>query len=174
MAALYQYVGPPEFRTRAFESGSAGTCIRSPGDLALWGAKKAPSNKPNHEFVVTFVVCEDGFLLIADRRSEHVACAGGQAVLAAGELSFAILKHGVQILWITNQSTGYCPEPSCWIAVASAVRRAGADPPDGFSQTFDYRRCEHCQTITIIKDGLFRCEVCRAKLPELWNLAAKG
>ncbi|MEU6730442.1 hypothetical protein ABZ917_42625 [Nonomuraea wenchangensis] len=31
----------------------------------------------------------DGVLLLAPRRSEHVACAGGRPVLSAGEISFA-------------------------------------------------------------------------------------
>ncbi|MDP1920732.1 MAG: hypothetical protein Q8L14_31105 [Myxococcales bacterium] len=37
----------------------------------------------------TFVVSLSNVVLVAPRRSEHVACAGGLEVLAAGELFFA-------------------------------------------------------------------------------------
>lgn len=42
---------------------------------------------------VTFAVDTDERLWIADRRSEHVACANGGDVLAAGELTFAVAKR---------------------------------------------------------------------------------
>jgi hypothetical protein len=32
---------------------------------------------------------------------------------------------------VSNQSTGYCPDLSCWSAVASALDRAGLERPDG-------------------------------------------
>jgi hypothetical protein len=45
----------------------------------------------------TFVVDIDGRLRLAPRRSEHVALAGGQPVLAAGEMTFAPAGSGWRV-----------------------------------------------------------------------------
>jgi hypothetical protein len=93
MTRLYHYVGPREILSRA---GRSGKRIHS-GDLQnpAW---------------FTFVVDEHGSLLIADRRSEHVACACGRPVLSAGEM----FVRGGEVVEVSNQSTGYCPEPESW------------------------------------------------------------
>src|SRR5207245_3026844 len=118
----------------------------------------------------TFIIDETGGLLIADRRSEHVACAGGRPVRSAGEMTFTVKTSGVSVAWVTNQSTGYCPEPDSWPAVEAALARAGIAAPDGFSQEFVFRRCPRCGSINIIKSGVFDCGVCSTPLPEEWNL----
>jgi hypothetical protein len=139
--------------------------MSSLADLRRWIAGQ------DEKLIATFVIDIDGVLRLADRRSEHVACAEGDPVLAAGEIAFSIVGGRVEIAWITNQSTGYCPEPTCWPAVAAALRRTEIDPPGGFSRAFEFRRCAHCDSITIVKDDVYRCELCRADLPEKWNLA---
>ena len=123
--------------------------------------------------VSTFVIDEAGWLRIADRRSEHVACAGGRPVRSAGEMTFAVRRSGASVTWVTNQSTGYCPEPNSWPAVEAALARTGIAAPDGFSQAFDFRRCPCCGSINIIKDGVFECAVCSTPLPGVWNLDAE-
>src|SRR5918911_838983 len=70
-------------------------------------------------------------LRLAARRTEHVACAQGAPVLAAGEIRFTRADVLPQVLEITNQSTGYCPEPESWPAVAAALSAIGLAAPDG-------------------------------------------
>lgn len=105
---------------------------------------------------------------MADRRSEHVACAGGEAVLAAGELT--VDERG-EVLEANNQSTGYCPEPSCWTALAAALDAAGIPRPPALTRAFCFRRCESCGERNLVKDRWFECALCGAPLPEQWNFA---
>ncbi|HJY76311.1 MAG TPA: hypothetical protein VKE95_06740 [Burkholderiales bacterium] len=123
--------------------------------------------------IQTFVVSEDGSLRVADRRSEHVACAGGAAVLAAGEITFLRIGTSVEAEEVTNQSTGYCPEPESWNAMAEALARAGIRGPGRYSTEFVFRRCEHCGQINIVKEGIFECVVCNHALPATWNCEAR-
>ncbi|MBE1530177.1 hypothetical protein [Actinomadura algeriensis] len=108
----------------------------------------------------TYVVDLDGVLRLAPRRSEHVACAGGRPVLAAGEIAF----EGGRVVEVTNQSTGYCPGPESWTAVAEALDRAGLDRPDGFTDTFVFRRCPSCAELNVVKDEYYVCVFCDADL----------
>ncbi|HVJ80243.1 MAG TPA: hypothetical protein VNC50_04160, partial [Planctomycetia bacterium] len=102
----------------------------------------------------------------------HVACAGGRPVRSAGEMTFAVEKNAVAVNRVTNQSTGYCPEPHSWQAVEAALVCAGFTAPDGFSKTFEFRRCTRCGAVNVIKDGVFECGVCSSRLPAAWNLDA--
>jgi hypothetical protein len=108
-------------------------------------------------------------LRVAPRRSEHVACAGGRPVLSAGEITFALAGRSVGVAEVSNQSTGYCPEPESWPAVEAALRRAGLEPPDGFSPACVFRRCEECGTVCLVKGGAFECAACGAGLPSKYN-----
>src|SRR4051794_32328427 len=118
---LYEYVGPEQIAERT-QLVASGFTIRSPSDVQQWVRESA--QVLSHGVVTaTFVIDTNGILLIADRRSEHVACAGRKPVLSAGEISFAV-GSGVEVVCITNQSTGYCPEPESWPAVAQALSRA--------------------------------------------------
>jgi hypothetical protein len=67
------------------------------------------------------------------RRSEHVVCAGGGLVRAAGELRFELRHGSVVVAEASNQSTGYCPEPQSWTARAARICP--------FAGIFDNRRC---------------------------------
>jgi hypothetical protein len=75
---LYCYVGPKEIadRVRLFRIGML---IRSPLDVAEWIASSRQEPDSEHCVTATFVVDEIGQLRVADRHSEHVACAGGAA-----------------------------------------------------------------------------------------------
>ena len=118
MARLYAYVGPEEIRARS-RGRPPGLVVRSRQDLA------GPS-------VVTFVVDAEGALRVADRSSEHVACAGGGPVRAAGELFLEEDERGVYVAEASNQSTGYCPEPGCWVEVQRALDALGIPHPGRF------------------------------------------
>lgn len=80
----YRYVGPDEIRA-AVRPDSEGRVIRSTADLAAWVTERGEAEA---EEPYTYVVGLDGLLRLAPRRSEHVACAGGHPVLAAGEMAF--------------------------------------------------------------------------------------
>ncbi|MCI0705007.1 MAG: hypothetical protein L0241_28440 [Planctomycetia bacterium] len=103
---LYHYVGS---RTIAERSAlvAGGTPIMSPEDVVRWMKATGLSANTSSEITVTFVVSEEETLLIADRHSEHVACAGGKPVLAAGELTFALAGNRVSVTRGSNH-TGSC------------------------------------------------------------------
>jgi hypothetical protein len=163
---LYRYVGSKRIAARV-GSEPTGVPIRSPGDVTNWIAATG-----QHGFggcvVVTFIVDEQGTLLIADRRSEHVACAGGRPVRSAGEITFALNPPAV--VAVGNQSTGYCPEPESWPAVVEALSRAGMPVPDGFILSCEFRRCVGCESLNLVKSGVFECGVCGAELPAGYNV----
>lgn len=110
-----------------------------------------------------------GCLRLADRRSEHVACAGGGYVLSAGELFLRRDGEADEVIEASNQSTGYCPEPESWPAVAAALDRLGVVHPGRFTTAVTFRRCERCAQRNLVKDGWFVCGVCGADLPAAWN-----
>jgi len=172
MRPLYRYVGPKKIAECA-PAAPAGVRVESPEDVRRWIRQTRQDVDAAGNVVATFVIDEAGWLRIADRRSEHLACAGGKPVRSAGEITFNIRRESVSVSWMTNQSTGYCPGPDSWPAVRAALARAGLPTPDGFSQAFDFRRCPRCGSINIIKDGVFECGACSTPLPEEWNLDAE-
>ncbi|MEV1068272.1 hypothetical protein [Streptomyces sp. NPDC050263] len=159
----YGYVGPEDVR-RAVVVGDGGRAIRCAADLDACAT--AQDAEP-----FTYVVGLDGLLRLAPRRSEHVACAGGGDVLGAGEISFRRGPHGpVRVHEVSNQSTGYCPDPDSWPAVAAALDRADIGRPDGFTHTLVFRRCERCGENNVVREGAFVCVFCDADLPLAWNV----
>jgi hypothetical protein len=150
----YRYVGPKEL---AEELGLPGTVIASAADLAAWVRANGD--------IATFVIGLDGALRVADRRSEHVSCAGAREVLAAGEMFFA----GARVDRVSNQSSGFCPEPASWPAVAAALDRAGIAHPGRYTDAFEFRRCDACGERNIVKDDDFTCAICGGELPAAWN-----
>ena len=173
MRSLYRYVGPRQIAERA-PSAPTGIRVQSPEDVRLWVRQTGQKMDAAGNVVATFVIDEAGWLRITDRRSEHVACAGGRAVLSAGEMTFNVSRDCVSVTWVTNQSTGYCPEPDSWPAVEAALVRAGIAALGGFTQAFDFRRCPRCAAINIVKDGVFECGICSTAVPKEWNLEAQG
>ena len=163
----YAYVGRDDLAEAA--AARSGTEIRSTEDLARWLAAHA-GEREGAAIPATFVVALDGFLRLASRRSEHVACAAGQPVLSAGEIFFAPGPPGRAVA-VSNQSTGYCPEPESWPAVAEAFERAGLQHPGQFTNAFIFRRCAACGQRNLVKEAVFTCAVCNADLPRDWNFA---
>lgn len=164
----YRYVGPPEIKARS-ANHPPGREIRTPADALAWIHESTPAPGPGDIIPATFVITTDHRLLVADRHSEHVACAAGRDVLAAGEIFFAINPPIVIVEEITNQSTGYCPEPSCWRAVDQVLSRIALPHPAGFTTVCVFRRCPNCGARNIVKDDWFFCDVCRHELPAEWN-----
>ena len=167
-ARLYDYVGPDDIREGA-AGAPAGFPVLSAGDLAEWVRRAAQQPDRRGVFAATFVVDGRGLLRVADRRSEHVACAAGGPVLSAGEVFFRLADAGPVVVEVTNQSTGFCPEPESWPVVAAALDRLGIPHPGGFTQSVDFRRCPACGERNVVKEGWFACGVCGADLPAAWN-----
>jgi hypothetical protein len=119
--------------------------------------------------VVTFIVNEQGSLCVGDRSSEHISCSGGHPVLAAGEMFFRPSDSGLEVVDVSNQSTGICPEPESWPGVATALDRVGIPHPGRFTQMVGFRRCPACSERNIVKDDWFGCGVCGADLPAARN-----
>ncbi|MFI7577988.1 hypothetical protein [Micromonospora sp. NPDC049497] len=142
---------------------SEGWPIRSPADLDTYLAAADPRDRDEP---FTYVIDTGGTLRLAQRRSEHVACAGGGEVLGAGEIAFAGDRDGWVVTEVTNQSTGYCPDPRSWVAVAGALDRAGIDRPEGFTVLVIFRRCLDCGERNVVRDDDYICALCGAELPE--------
>ena len=164
----YAYVGPAEIKQCARREGH---CIHVSNAAALieWSAAFLPSGRALGSVPATFIIDTAEQLWVADRRSEHVACADGQAVLAAGEIIFDRTGNRIEAAEVTNQSTGYCPEPSCWSAVTRVLNRLGIPHPSYFTSVFEFRRCDRCDTTNLIKDAVFECAVCNSPLSQAWN-----
>jgi hypothetical protein len=173
MGRAYRYVGPEVIAQRSTYS-PLGTPVETVADVIRWIRHTCQQLDQSKSLIATFVVDDSGTLRIADRRSEHVACAGGQAVQSAGEITFTVVGSNVTVAEVTNQSTGYCPEPDSWPAVKADLERAGLTAPDAFAREFVFRRCARCDTINIIKDEVFECAVCWCSLPLGWNCVPRG
>src|SRR3954468_16292350 len=88
---LYRYIGPEAIRSRS-ASAPGGRPISGREDLRAWLDGQDRSGAVGH-VAATFVIGPAGVLRLADRRSEHVACAGGGPVLSAGEMFFSAAKE---------------------------------------------------------------------------------
>lgn len=168
MSELFYYVGPKAILDRMREVAS-GTRIVSPLVLREW--LRSTGQRPNKVglFQVTFVIDEEGFLRVADRGSEHIACSGLRPVLSAGEMFVRVLQDSVEIEEVSNQSTGFCPSPTSWNVVSIVLDNLGIRHPGRFTSEITFRLCTSCGQRNIVKDNYFSCDVCGADLPPEWN-----
>ncbi len=164
---LYRYVGPEAVRSRSV-SAPGGRPIPGREDLRAWLDGQGRPGAVG-QVAATFVIDPEGVLRLADRRSEHVACAGGGPVLSPGEMFFSAAKDGFVVEEVSNLSTGFCPEPESWPAVGEALDRIGVLHPGRFTTEIVFRRCPRCGERNVVKDGWFVCQVCGGGLPESWN-----
>jgi hypothetical protein len=164
---LYRYVGPEAIRSRS-ASSPGGRRIETPADLRSWLTGHCPAGA-NGSLAATFVIDAEGRLRLADRRSEHVACAGGGPVFSEGEMFFSIAGGAISVEEVSNLSTGYCPEPESWGAVGEALDRLGIAHTGRFTAEIVFRRCPRCGERNVVKDGWFVCGVCGGDLPRGWN-----
>lgn len=89
--------------------------------------------------------------------------------MAAGEMFFLANRTTVEVVEVTNHSTGYCPKPECWKTVASVLDRLEIEHPGALTAAFIFRRCDSCDSINLVKDEVFGCAVCNAELDQHWN-----
>ncbi|MEU2776905.1 hypothetical protein ABZ646_29355 [Streptomyces sp. NPDC007162] len=147
--------------------GGPGTRIASVADFESWAARQSPAELAEP---FTYVVGADGLLFLAPRRSEHVACAGGAAVLGAGEITFVREAGQWAASEVSNQSTGYCPDVTSWPAVARALDGIPLRRPAAFTHEVVFRRCPACAEHNIVREGDFVCVFCGSDLPKAWNV----
>ncbi|WP_262056299.1 hypothetical protein [Streptomyces sp. STR69] len=155
----------------AVRAGRSGCLIRSKADFSRWIGERSASELAEP---FTFVIGTDGVLRLAPRRSEHVACAGGDMVLSAGEISFARAAGRWAVSEVSNQSTGYCPDTSSWPAVARALDDVELGRPSSFTHEVVFRRCPECQEHNIVREDDFVCVFCDSDLPAAWNVDPTG
>ncbi|HEY1082682.1 MAG TPA: hypothetical protein VGE29_10490 [Prosthecobacter sp.] len=102
---LYAYVGPADIKRDARQDRSCMHVTHS--DLLLpWMQPFLPRGRRDGSVIATFVIDSAGRLWIADRHSEHVACAAGTPVQAAGEICLERSGSEVTVSEVSNQSTG--------------------------------------------------------------------
>jgi hypothetical protein len=160
-ARTYPYVGPSDIGERA-RPGQAATAVTSQESLDVWLSHRS-RDELSEPF--TFVISIDGELRLAPRRSEHVDCAAGREILAAGEIGFDRQDGCWTVTEVSNLSTGYCPGPDSWPAVAAALDRVDLTHPDDFTHKFIFRRCTACGQSNIVRDNAYVCAVCGSDLP---------
>ncbi len=165
----YEYVGP-DMSEYSMEDNVVGYRVKSRQDVLGWikAAKQETDNA--NEIVATFVVKKDKCLYLADRHEEHFNCAGGAPVLSAGEITFYVTSAEFEVTALTNQSTGYCPEPKTRKVVCKALKKAGIAGIDNFTTEFEFRKCTQCDSLNVVKEDWFVCAVCDSDLSKSWNL----
>lgn len=168
-AKKYLYVGP-EDTLSLVSPDNKGLTVKTLQPLLQW-VQQQQNELREDEIIATFIIDKRGRLVVSDRESEHVFCAGGQAVLSAGEMTFTVEKGNLHLLAVSNQSTGYCPQARSWKYVAKALKKLGLNAPKGFTTIFEFRRCHECSNVNLIKDDWYVCAFCDEELSRKWNIA---
>ncbi len=168
MNRQYRYIGSDDIKNLVCPSEHR-AIVHQAQDIIRWIKGTGQLHKNTGFVVATFIIDTNENLWIADRHSEHYVCAQGKEVLSAGEITFSVDRSNVEVVEITNQSTGYCPEPESWTIVQQALTRAKIPHPKGFTFEFIFRRCEKCYAKNVVKEGWFDCGVCGAELSQDWN-----
>jgi hypothetical protein len=168
MDQQYRYLGSDDIKNIVFVSEHRAV-IHQAEDIVQWINNTGQLRKNTGLVVATFIIDTIGNLWIADRHSEHYVCAQGKNVLSAGEITFLIHGQNIEVIEITNQSTGYCPEPESWSVVDEVLSKATIIHPQGFTHEFIFRRCQRCLSKNVVKEGWFMCGVCGEELNQEWN-----
>ena len=161
---VFSYVGPPELRAQALQT--ARVRVQSAEEVRAWSR-----TQPRGEaLIATFVVDARGVLWLADRQTEHIACSRGGIVQTAGELGFVADELGVGVVSASNQSTGFCPRVGSWAFLERALDAVGLPHPPTWTTAFEFRRCEACGALNLVKDKWIVCATCDADLLPEWNI----
>lgn len=169
MSKLFTYSGTPSI-AKIHSNSPMGFWVQKAEDFITWTQQNQQKPERDLIFRATYVLDTLGKFLIADRHSEHVACAGGQSVLAEGEVGFTIQKKSVVIEEISNYSTGYCPDVLCFAEVQKTLNQINVLHPNWWTREAVFRRCLNCKEKNLVKDSWFYCLICYAPLTENWNL----
>ena len=164
---IYSYVGPKHI-INSVSYNIQKFRVTNSENVKQWIQKTSQVMERDYSIIATYIIDEQQQLWITDRRYEHVACAEGKRVLAAGEMTF-LVENNVSISEISNQSTGYCPKKSCWQVVETVMRRTGMNFPNYWTLAVTFRMCKNCHQRNIVKDAFFICDVCGEALNLHWN-----
>ncbi len=163
----YFYVGSDEILEKVDEKYE-GVKINRIEDIQKW-IEASNQIITNENIIATFIINEQKQLVISDRHSEHVVCAGGKNVLSAGEITFNFEQENISVSEISNQSTGYCPKPDSWKIIRIVLNQLKIEHPKYFTRAFEFRLCENCHTKNLIKEDIYKCAVCNSDLDLNWN-----
>jgi hypothetical protein len=163
----YAYVGPPEVQAASLEKEPGDLVLRA-NDVRAWALRTDQVCNGEGLIRATYTIDAEWALRVADYGSEHVACAAGGPVYAAGVAWFEVAPLSVTVVRIDNHSTGFCPEPSSWAAVERVLDAAGIGRPGRFTKELVFRRCA-CGQRNVVHDDHWACAVCGAELPREWN-----
>ncbi len=164
----YKYVGPERILS-SIKEDSLRKLIKSKTDILSWIDESEQTCDISGYFAATFIIDADRNLYIADRNSEHVACARGKEVLSAGEIFFELNNNEISVAEISNKSTGYCPEPESWVIVDEVLDNIGVKHPGEFTTEIIFRLCKNCGQRNIVKHDWFSCGACSSELDKHWN-----
>lgn len=165
---LYDYVGPSSIRASArFDTPRHE--VHGASGLHSWAHSHRLFDGRDQLVTFTYVILPPARLFVADRHSEHVACARGDSVLTAGEITFERVGPRWIVSETSNLSTGYCPESESWRPLSDALQAAGFAPIDDFTNSFEFRYCLQCRQTCVIKDDIYECPSCLNTLPQEWN-----
>jgi hypothetical protein len=170
MLHAYRYIGPADLLDLV--SHAPDIHVRRIGcaaDVAAWAQQTRQTLGPEGEVTATYIIDRERVLWIGERRMEHVVVARGEPVLMAGELTFELTVKPC-VIGASNQSTGFCPEPSGWEHLRHALNVAGIAHPGALTRAFEFRRCEKCGMLQLVKDNDFYCAACDVRLPDQWNV----
>lgn len=165
---IYHYVGNSKIKDNLSKLSHRLNVISSLS-VSRWLTQTPHPKNPDNSITLTFIVDTDWNLWVNYRHSEHILCADGGDVLSAGEMTVDLNNDHVDIVAITNQSTGYCPEPESYPAVKLALSKTDIPHPPHFTTAYDFRLCDVCGTTNLIKDDWFVCGVCDRDLSLTWN-----
>ena len=142
MSKLYKYVGPIEL-AKISTISTQRVIVISRLHLCHWISERLVEESTNNDgsITATYVIDQDYRLRVAPRRSEHVSCSDGNAVLGAGEATFS--PDG-DIIDFDNYSTGFCPEPESWRICHEVLDSLGVAHPPEFTRNLIFRLCKAC------------------------------
>ena len=170
MPRTFRYVGPADLLALVSQAPDAYVRhICGAADVRAWVKETGQALGPDKTVIATYIVDTEGRLWVGERRMEHVVVARGRPVLMAGEIIFS-LEGTPEVLEASNQSTGYCPQPAGWAHLRAALQAAGIAHPEALTRAFEFRRCEKCKTLNLVKDDGLYCAVCDSPLPQEWNV----
>ena len=164
MDRVYEYVGPARLLALVGQM-APGVVVEVWDDVVRWCVADGVRRQ-----TLTYVVDVRRRLLIADRHCEHVVCAGGGPVLCAGELTVALEGEDWVVEAVSNQSTGFCPSVDSWQVLDAVLRQLGCQYPDGWTMACEFRRCDVCDALALVKEGWYECVFCQAPLSGEYNV----
>jgi hypothetical protein len=108
-------------------------------------------------------------LWLAPRGSEHVACAAGLDVLAAGEMGFLNVTGRWRVREVTQPLHRILPGARVVASGRHALDHGGIPHPHRYTGQVTFRRCMNCRCTNIVRDEVFVCALCDKALPTHWN-----